>query len=265
VGHRDAFRLTADDIIAWKAKLIAEGLHPKTIRDGKLAPLRAILQWGKDNRHLLENVIERVLIEVRAKPSERKRSFTDDEARLVLKAAQAETDPLRHWVPWLCAFSGARVSEICQLRAEDVTRIDGHWCIRIAAEAGSLKNVGSERVVPLHPALVESGFLKFAHSVSSGPIFRELTPDRFGNRGGNGTKVLGRWVRALGLTDPRLSPSHSWRHRLKTLARRYGLDASIVDAVTGHRRRTVSDSYGEFPVEALLRELTKIPTLDLTS
>ncbi len=130
-------------------------------------------------------------------------------------------------------------------------------------EAGPLKTQNSERIVPLHPALIESGFLDFVKRVKSGPLFPELPPDVFGSRGGNGTKVLGRWVRSLGLKDPRLSPNHSWRQRLKTLARRYGLALDIVDAITGHRRKTVADGYGEFPVDALFRELKKIPPLVL--
>jgi hypothetical protein len=31
--------------------------------------------------------------------------------------------------------------------------------------------------------------------------------------------------------------------------------------MTGHHRKTVADSYGEFPVDALHRELLKIPTV----
>ncbi|WP_091680799.1 hypothetical protein [Methylocapsa palsarum] len=85
-----------------------------------------------------------------------------------------------------------------------------------SVKAGSLKNENSERAVPLHPAIIESGFLRFLNAARSGPMFPGLAADRFGNRGGNGTKVIGRWVRGLGLTDERLSPSHSWRHRFKT-------------------------------------------------
>jgi hypothetical protein len=33
----------------------------------------------------------------------------------------------------------------------------------------------------------------------------------------------------------------------------------IVNAITGHHRKTIADAYGEFPVEALFRELSKIP------
>jgi integrase len=57
------------------------------------------------------------------------------------------------------------------------------------------------------------------------------------------------------------APNHSWRHRFNTLGRRNGLAVDILDAMTGHGRKTVADTYGDFPPEAMLRELTKIPTL----
>ena len=263
LGHNDASRLTADDLIRWKTSLIAAELKTKTIRDGKLAPVRAILQWGVDNRHLNGNPGERVTIDLRSKHVDKKRGYSEDEARKVLQAAVKEPDALHLWVPLLCAYTGARVSEVCQLRAEDVVEVENIWCVRFAPEAGSLKNVSSERAVPLHPALIEQGFLKFVNKIGSGPLFAELTPDRFGSRGGNGAKIIARWVRSLGLKDPRISPNHSWRHRLRTLGRRHGLAIDILDAITGHQRKTVADRYGEFPLEALQRELTKIPVLKL--
>jgi integrase len=182
---------------------------------------------------------------------------------LILGHAARERDPIRRWVPFLCAYSGARLSEVCQLRREDIFQQGPVWCMKFDPEAGSLKNVNSERAIPLHPAVVESEFLKFVASVRAGPLFAGLTADRFGNRGGNGTKIIGRWVRALGLTDERLSPSHSWRHRFKTLGRRHGLMPDIVNAITGHHRKTVADTYGEFEIEALYREIAKIPVVQL--
>jgi integrase len=126
-----------------------------------------------------------------------------------------------------------------------------------------LKNVNSERVVPVHPALVDEGFLKFAASARKGPLFPGLAPDRFGRAGGNGSKILARWIKSLGVVDKRLAPNHSWRHRIKTLGRRNGLAVDILDAMTGHGRKTVADTYGEFPPDAMLRELRKIPALEL--
>jgi integrase len=263
LGHDDATRISSDDVIRWKDAMVQSGLRSRTIQNSKLAPVRAILQWGADNRRIDGNPAERVSIEVRTLANERKRSFTDEEAITVLDAAKVEKDPVRRWVPWLGAYTGARVSELCQLRREDILQIDGIWCMKMDPEAGSLKTSSSERVIPLHPALIDNGFLSFVKSIRSGPLFAKLKPDKFGKRGGNGTKVIGRWVRSLGLVDPRLSPSHSWRHRIKTLGRRHGLAQDILEAITGHGRRTVADNYGEYPVEALYRELSKIPAVVL--
>jgi len=255
LGHDDVRRVGADDPVGWKADLLAKGLKAKTIRDSKLAPVRAILQWATDNRKIDVNPASRINIDLKARSSEKKRGYTDDEAKVILRAARTEKEPHKRWVPWVCAYTGARIAEICQLRSEDIKQIDGIWCIAFAAEAGSLKNVHSERVVPVHSALDDEGFLKFAASVRKGPLFADLAPDRFGSRGGTGTKILSRWIRSLGVTDKRISPNHSWRHRLKTLGRRHEFAVDILDAMTGHAPKTVADTYGETEPEAMLREL----------
>ena len=135
--------------------------------------------------------------------------------------------------------------------------------MRLVPEAGSLKTATAERTVPLHPALLDEGFLAFVESVRSGPLFVGLRPDKFGNRGGSGTKQLGRWVRLLGIEDERVQPNHGWRHRMRTLGRRHGLAPDIVDAIVGHARKSVADRYGECEAAALYRELARIPPLSL--
>ncbi|UHC19412.1 site-specific integrase [Methylobacterium currus] len=261
LGHRDAARVTSEDLIAWKNSLVASGLAAKTIRESRLAPVRAILRWGVDNRRLTDNAAERITISVKQKPGQGKRGFKDAEAAQILQAAATESDPVKRWVPLVCAYSGARLSEVCQLRVQDISEVDGIPVMHFDAEAGSLKNVGSERTVPLHSALVTAGFLDFVRRQKAGPLFPDLPPDKFGKRGGNGTKILGRWVRGLGLTDPRLAPNHSWRHRFKTLARNHGLASDVTDAITGHAHRSVGDGYGEYDVRAMKREIEKIPKL----
>jgi integrase len=259
VGHDDATRLTTQDLLAWKSKMIEANLHPKTIRDAKLAPVRAILQWAVDNQRLPSNPAARVTIGLKTRAAGSKRGFDDSEAARILSAGCAESDPVKRWIPLLGAYSGARLSELCQLRVQDIVEVNGIWCMKILPESGSLKTAGSERVVPLHPAILEAGFLQFVSKLRPGPLFAALPPDKFGKRGGNGTKVIGRWVRRLGIKDERISPSHSWRHRFKTMSRRY----ELMPDITGHFRKTVADSYGEFPIEAMVRELRKIPKMEI--
>src|SRR5580704_19515897 len=79
-----------------------------------------------------------------------------------------------------------------------VYQFAGIWCLDIRldnrGEHGSLKNLGSERKVPLHPAVIEEGFLKYVAKLpKNGPLFPNLTPDRYGKRGGSGSKRLCRW------------------------------------------------------------------------
>ena len=49
------------------------------------------------------------------------------------------------------------------LPAVRITEIDGIPVMKIApaADGGTIKNAGSERDVPIHPALIERGFLDF--------------------------------------------------------------------------------------------------------
>ena len=265
VGKNDASKFTADEVLLWKNGLVAGGLAPNTINGAKLAPLRTILQWAVDNKRISLNPAVGIGVEVKRRAGEGIRSFSDSEAAHILREASQQANPVLRWVPWISAYTGARISEICQLRVQDLAVVEGVWAIKFDPEAGSLKNQTSERIVPMHPALVESGLTGYATDAPAGPLFPNLPPDKFGKRGGNGTKVVGRWVRSLGLIDKRLSPTHSWRHRLRTSARRYGLAIDLVDAIAGHARKNVADRYGEYPVPALLRELSKIPAIRLST
>jgi hypothetical protein len=103
LGHNDAQRLTSENLIDWKRSMVEAGLRPEPIQDAKLAPLRAILQWGVQNKLIPLNRAGGISLDVRSKQGEKKRSFTDAEAKLILRAAQAEKDPVRRWVPWIGA------------------------------------------------------------------------------------------------------------------------------------------------------------------
>jgi ABC-type polar amino acid transport system ATPase subunit len=72
-------------------------------------------------------------------------------------------------------------------------KVEGIDCMKVDPDAGSLKTLSSKRIVPLHPAIIESGFLDYVRTVKSGFLFPKLCPDTFGKNGGNGTKVIGQW------------------------------------------------------------------------
>ena len=87
------------------------------------------------------------------------------------------------WLPRLALYSGARIEELAQLRAEDVREINGVMCLDFVYRPEDplptfLKGkLGSERQVPIHPWLKEQGFLKFCNG-RAGRLFKEMDRQR---------------------------------------------------------------------------------------
>ena len=141
-------------------------------------------------------------------------------------------------VPIICAFTGARVSEITQLRAEDVRKEGDRLIIRITPDAGTVK-AGGYRDVPLHRQIAELGFEAFVQSAGQGPLFHNgKDPARHAAKAQRMSNQLADWVRRKEIKPDGFQPGHAWRHRLKTQALELGLNMRVIDAMQGHSGRT---------------------------
>ncbi|HET9818904.1 MAG TPA: site-specific integrase [Rhodanobacteraceae bacterium] len=90
------------------------------------------------------------------------RPFTPEHiAALYAPKAVAKLSEAARWGALLGLYTGARVSEVGQLRLVDFVESHGVPCIRItdAANGQSVKTDKSERTVPLHPDLIALGLL----------------------------------------------------------------------------------------------------------
>ncbi len=168
-------------------------------------------------------------------------------------------------MPWLCAYTGARVNEITQLRQMDIQCVDGIWIINITPDAGSVKTYKA-RSVPLHPHLLEQGFQHLVGKGAQSPIFYDPARARGGSAANPQSKKVGerlaQWVRKLGVTDEAVAPNHGWRHLFTTRARTAGLDASALNAIQGHAHTSEGQKYGVWSIETLDREMRKLPHFD---
>ncbi|QDM41440.1 site-specific integrase [Altererythrobacter sp. TH136] len=275
VGHDDASLVTADDVVRWKDHLLLERkLSAKTVREGYLSAAKAVFGWAKDNRRVEDNPA--VNLKVRGGKAQRLRDpgFSDEEAKTILNATLATGDGrqtelsirARRWAPWLCAYTGARVNEITQLRKQDVFEEDGIWLIHITPEAGGVKNQQA-RKVPIHSHLVEQGFVELVTSLPEGPIFYDPKANRKGSDGNPQFKKVGerlaKWVRSLGVDDPNVAPNHGWRHRFKTAARSARMEQEARDAIQGHAPASEGQRYGVWAVRDLAIEVEKLPRIAL--
>jgi integrase len=217
-----------------------------------------VFRWALDQKRVSRNPFEGIKVAVPKKKKLREtRVFRADEARIILSAASAITEtPTAHeackrWVPWLRAYTGARLGEMTQLRGSDVIQRDGIHAIRITPEAGTVK--GDEaRVVPLHEHLIGQGFLKFVARRGKGPLFYNPTTSTAAAdptkekkpRAAQARQRLATWVRELGVSDPHISPNHAWRHTFKQIADRVGISERMSDYITGHAPKSVGAGYG---------------------
>jgi integrase len=185
------------------------------------------------------------------------------------------------WLPLLAMFTGARLGELAPLTVTDVTTDEptGIATIRVTEDLEQgrrLKNVGSRRIVPIHPELVRLGFMHFVEQVRDGSggrarLFPLLTPGPKGAFGEAWSKWFGRYIRSLGITN-RASVFHSFRHGFKDALRAAEVSEDVNDALTGHAGGGVGRSYGakevvkRFGLRVLADAVAKVayPNLDLS-
>jgi integrase len=274
VKHQDARRLKRSDIRAWRDDLMTKK-SAKTVSDIYLSAIRSMLKWAVENERLPENVAETVRQPKGKRVMKREIGYTDAEALAILRASSSYESPVgiggvrehvatraaKRWVPLLCAFTGARVAEMTQLRKEDIRQEGSIHVLRITPDAGTVKS-GGYRDVPLHQQVIDLGFLEFIASASDGPIFnRSQSADlKVQRKSANrvGTDIC-EWLQANNLVPKGLMPNHAFRHRFKTTGRELGVSDRVLDAICGHTSRTAGDAYGDVTVTARHNAISKFP------
>jgi integrase len=162
-------------------------------------------------------------------------------------------------VPWICAYTGARVNEITPLTGRDFITCDGIPMIRIRAQNSKTRKF---REVPLHSHLTEQGLVDYAKSRGARPLFYDPARGRGGKASNPHFKKVGErlasWVRGLGI-DARVAPNHGWRHRFTSVARFIGMPEDVRHAIQGHASTKVADKYGDTWPQVFQREIEKQP------
>jgi len=271
----DVVLFTDDNAVAWKDTLVSSKRGTRTINEIWLSAARTVFGWVKTQKKIKVNPFEGVKVAGSSKPTKtRELEFNEDEMDKILKGSLVSMSPrigqkLRaayRWVPWLCAYTGARGGEMTQLRKQDFKRHkEGFWVITLTPEAGTVKGF-VYREVPVHEHLIAQGLLDFVSNSEDGPLFH------------NGTKAktidplkpprpphvvvrnkVATWVRDQGVTDKRISPNHAWRHTFKRRAARVDIEKRLRDGICGHSDGSVGAHYETPTIEDLASAIAKFP------
>lgn len=173
-----------------------------------------------------------------------------------------------YWVPLLGLYTGARISELCQLRVADVQKVDGVDLLRITDEGDGqdVKTEAGRRDVPIHPELIRLGFLDFAQAIreaGSVQLFPALPLHK--TKAG---QYFSAWFATTRLLPDgtRLPDFHSLRHTVRSKLASAGVAEPLIDTLIGHEVKgsTGARTYTMRTVEDLQRAMSALSYADLS-
>jgi len=261
---------TIGEAIDIAAALNLRKISPATVKS-HLNKLGAIVRFGRDEGWIVGNPMANVEVRDPVHASEKRDPFSIANLEAIFSTepwngpppSPRASFPSRYWVPLIALFSGARLTDICGQRIEEIVEEEGVRLFNFVHRPGDrhIKG-GRSRKVPVHPKLIEFGFWDYveeARQAGQEFLFNDAKRDRLGKWGDNTSKWFARKVKKLGLIGRRLS-MHSFRHSFEDALRRADLhDTPIGNAITGRSSTGVSKNYGsKYPVRKLLNAIEKI-------
>lgn len=267
----NASTVRLSEVEEWQEAMQEEALHlaeagKKAVSNRtinyRVRAVGTVISWGKKNKQTREimQTAETIAGKVDAVQYRKKAHdsilYTKDEVQTVLKASRKEADSRLRWLPWLCAYTGIRISEAQALERQDFFQVDGLWFVKITTGGGrSLKTDNAERRIPIHPHLLSEGLIDWCLTLGE--------TERLFNKGAN--RFVGRWIRSdkVGVTREELSPLHGFRHLFKGMCREAMIDSDAMDELMGHAKRGAGALYGSTQIQLprLARWVEKIKPL----
>jgi hypothetical protein len=179
----------------------------------------------------------------------------------------------RYWIPQICLYQGTRVSESSGLYTDDISIINGIPCLSIipdesadgsvdediedpdripkviaktSAEYRRIKNRASRRVMPIHPKLIEQGFLEYVETIrdySPHPahLFYGLAWEEKSMFGRKPSRYMRGLIKTAGFYVARKKVPHSLRSNFNQRLNDTMLDASLQSRLLGHSTGAMKD------------------------
>ncbi len=256
IGKKSAELITDQDILDYRSHLLHVVKNKSKTIDKKISFLSAIFNVAIQKKKLKLNPAYRIpstkddSIEVEPYEMDELKKIFGSELFSAGKRLGRSTGESIVWLPVLSLYQGAREEELGQLLVSDVRKIDGFWCLEITPTANEnsdeklskkLKNRPSKRLLPLHPKVIETGFLKYVEHVEGmgkNRLFHTLNPDKYGRLTSGFSKAYLSYTRTkLGIENTRAKVFHSLRHNFRDACREADFSEELADRFMGHSDR----------------------------
>jgi integrase len=239
--RREFRNMRAPEVIAKAQRLHRAPLNLRT-QQKHIDRLRAFFHWLEKRGEITPGLLRGVKLYQRNQDFGRPRApFTEEELLWMFDVHRREEikTPYQYWAPIIGLYQGMRVNEIGQLYVDDVVNPGGMWCIDVTRDRPGqrLKNKMSRRLLPIHPVILQCGFLDFVEQARRwGRI--TLFPDVIWGSNGPGDCISDWFNRTFlrkrcGIVHPSLT-FHSFRHCFASIGDRSDVRHDRLALLLGH-------------------------------
>lgn len=218
-----------------------EKISSKTVNE-HTSTYAAFCSWLVRRDIIEKNPFEGMKLDIteREKPRD---DFSPEQMKTILNAIERDSIKngrlnYRYWVTLIAAYTGARLGEVTQLHVEDIIQKDGVWCFDFNGngETKHLKNKSSQRILPIHQKILDSGFIEYVDDIRS-KGYKHLFPKIKYSKAHRYTQAMTVWFNTkflpeLGLKTDKLV-FHSMRHTITTQLLEAGTNDSLVKMIRG--------------------------------
>ena len=237
-----------------------------TTVNNQLSAITALFNWALQQGYVSSNIFTGMKLKQKRLARDERDAFSDEELKKIFNLKRLEQESLKkdkpafYWVPLLGLYTGARLNELCQLHLSDVAQEGDIWYLDINddTEDKRLKTLSSKRVTPLHPHLIELGFIEFVKSQKQQKllrVFSHLKQQRDGYTKNVSRFFNVRWLPLVGVKTKK-NNFHSLRHTFTTKLKQALVPEQIADSFTGRTEQSIT--YGRYGKEMSLKTLHEV-------
>jgi integrase len=229
-----------------------DGVSLKTIQQKYLAALNGFFTYAQEVGEYPTGELPTQKHKLHTKREQRKSKsktgwlpFSEEELSKIFLPEHylARPKPCDFWLPILGIFTGARISELCQLKPENIFVENGYWAFNITDddEDQTIKTEAGIRKIPMHHWLIKMGFLDYISDVKKygGTIFPYMTPDQFNHYSKTPGRRFGEYLDTLGIVEKR-KVFHSLRKNVNDKLKQNGVPEETRCQFIGHDHETTN-------------------------
>jgi len=226
-----------------------------------------LFKQAEEREYITKNPFSSDLLRIKNKTDKKdqRQAFTHNDLQTIFGGGlytnpTPKTQPYA-WALLLLLYTGARLSEICQLHVKDIKQVDGIWIIEHTncCDKKNFKTNTTEgaivQQVPIHQELIDLGFLSFVEQTKRKelidkdgylrlfPCFTYTSKARYGKKcseffnGKNGNDGYKHKIQLRSVKGQSKLDLHSFRHTMATALQQADVPDRLGYAITGHTNK----------------------------